>query len=175
MVENTFLNSRGPAAYGILLKDISDSEIRSNRFAGNTVGVYLEGTTRSVFAGNLFESNGWAMRILGDSDGNAFAQNDFVSNTLDVATNATINGNQFSGNYWSRYRGFDLDHNGVGDDPYHPVQFTSMLMEKYGASVLLINSFFFSVIDQIESVMPVLTPKAFADDAPRMKRLKAAP
>lgn len=171
MINNTFINSRGPAAYGILLKDISESDIRANRFSGNTVGVYVEGTTRSVFVGNLFENNGWAMRILGDSDGNAIAQNNFLSNTLDVATNATINLNQFSGNYWSRYKGIDLDHNGVGDDPYHPVQLTSMLMEKYGASVLLINSFFFTLLDQVESVMPVLTPKAFVDATPRMHRV----
>lgn len=171
MLGNVFSNSRGPAAYGILLKDISDSDIRANRFTDNTVGVYVEGTTRSLFASNHFENNGWAMRILGDSDGNAIAQNNFISNTLDVATNATINANRFSSNYWSRYRGFDLDHNGVGDDPYHPVQLTSMLMEKYGASVLLINSFFFTLLDQVESVMPVLTPKAFVDPTPLMNKV----
>jgi nitrous oxidase accessory protein len=171
MLKNVFSDSRGPAAYGILLKDISDSDIRANRFTDNTVGVYVEGTTRSLFASNHFENNGWAMRILGDSDGNDIAQNNFISNTLDVATNATINANRFSSNYWSRYTGFDLDHNGFGDDPYHPVQLTSMLMEKYGASVLLINSFFFTLLDQVESVMPVLTPKAFVDPTPLMNKV----
>lgn len=173
MIENIFSNSRGPAAYGILLKDISNSDIRANRFINNTVGVYAEGMTRSLFVRNYFENNGWAIRILGDSDGNDIVQNNFISNTLDVATNATINANNFSNNYWSRYKGFDLDRDGVGDDPYYPVQLTSILMEKYGASVLLINSFFFTLLDQAESVMPVLTPKAFVDSAPLMNKVGA--
>jgi nitrous oxidase accessory protein len=175
MTGNSFANSRGPAAYGILLKDISESDIRANRFVGNTVGVYVEGTTRSIFSGNLFKGNGWAMRILGDSDDNSVARNDFIGNTLDIATNATINGNRFSGNFWSRYRGIDLNHDGIGDDPYRPVQLTSLLMEKYGASVLLINSFFFALLDEVESVMPVLTPESFVDSTPLMHKVMEGP
>ncbi len=171
MTGNRFLNSRGPAAYGILLKDISDSDIRANYIAGNTVGLYIEGVTRSVFTGNTLSENGWAIRILGDSDGNAIVKNDFVLNTFDIATNATLSTNEFSGNYWSRYRGLDLNRDGIGDEPYHPVQLTSMVMEKFGASVLLINSFFFSLLDEMENLLPALTPEAYVDKSPRVRRL----
>lgn len=171
MFGNRFADSRGGAAYGILLKDISDSFIVANKFTGNTVGVYLEGTSRSEFTGNTFERNGWAVKILGDCDENKFSRNDFVDNTFDVSTNATANRNAFLRNYWSRYRGLDLDKNGVGDDPYFLVQLSTLMMERFGASVLLINSFFFTLLDQVESVLPVLTPASFNDPEPEMKRL----
>lgn len=170
ITHNLFEGSLGGAAYGILLKDIAASELRGNRFFNNTVGAYIEGTTRSLFVGNVFSENGWALRVLGNTDGNSFVANDFFANTFDLSTNATQNMNSFSGNYWSRYRGIDLDHNNVGDSPYYPVQFSSMLMEKYPASVLLIRSFFFKVLDEAENLLPILTPKSFQDSTPQMKR-----
>ncbi len=47
MAGNTFAKNWGGAAYGLLLKDISDSEILDNRFLENTVGLYLEGANRN--------------------------------------------------------------------------------------------------------------------------------
>lgn len=167
---NLFEGSLGGAAYGILLKDIAASELRGNRFLGNTVGAYVEGTTRSLFVSNVFSGNGWALRVLGNTDGNNFIANDFLANTFDLSTNATQNLNRFSGNFWSRYRGIDLDRNGVGDSPYYPVQLSSILMEKYPASVLLTRSFFFTVLDEAENLLPILTPESFQDPAPQMKR-----
>lgn len=171
MTGNRFEGSRGPAAYGLLLKDISDSFIGANRFTGNTVGAYLEGTSRSEFRGNTFRGNGWALRVLGDCDSNTVTGNDFLENTFDVGTNATSNDNTISGNHWGRYRGLDLDRNGVGDDPYLPVPLSALLMERFGATVLLIDSFFFTILDEIENVLPVLAPESFKDARPVMRRM----
>jgi len=174
MVGNRFSRSFGGSAYGILLKDISASEVRANVFTDNTVGAFLEGTTRSNFMGNVFLSNGWALRVLGNTDSNLFEANDFKENTFDVATNAGTNMNRFTGNYWDSYRGMDLDRDGLGDDPFRPVRLSSLLMEKYGVSVLLLKSFFFSVVDQVESILPLLTPETYRDDRPRMKPVAEA-
>jgi nitrous oxidase accessory protein len=170
MQKNTFRNSLGPAAYGMLLKDISASTLSENIFVNNTVGAYLEGTTRTLVENNVFESNGWALRILGDCDSNSFTRNDFVANTLDVSTNSNSRENRFFLNFWSRYKGLDLNHDRVGDDVYYPVQLSTLLMEKYGASVLLFNSFFFKLLDELEGVFPALTPSALKDSQPSMER-----
>lgn len=170
MIDNHFEKSWGGAAFGILLKDISASEIKGNVFFGNTVGVYMEGTTRSRIEENQFLSNGWALRVLGDSDQNVFTHNNVISNTFDASTNSSGNLNIFTENYWSSYKGLDMNHDGVGDTPYHPVRLSSMLMERYGVSVLLIKSFFFMIADEAESVFPVITPDALRDDRPLMKR-----
>jgi nitrous oxidase accessory protein len=40
MLNNVFEENWGAAAYGLLLKDIRDSEVRGNRFLNNTSGIY---------------------------------------------------------------------------------------------------------------------------------------
>lgn len=173
MVNNRFENSLGASSYGILLKDIGGSQVRGNTFRNNTVGAVLDGTTRSGFHGNLFDGNGWAIRVLGNSETNVFTGNDFTGNTFEVATNSRSGENRFERNYWSGYSGIDLDKDGTGDTPYHPVRLSILLMERYGVSVLLMKSFFFSVLDQAESAFPVLTPEAIRDESPLMKPVRA--
>lgn len=170
MFRNRFGRSRGPASYGLLLKDISDSLVVGNTFFDNTAGILLDGTTRTDFEGNLFKMNGWALRALGDTDANKFTRNDFIANTFDVTTNASINQNEFNGNYWSRYKDLDLNKDGFGDEPYRPVQLSSILMSHYDISALLIHSIFFTMIDQIENTLPSITPETFKDVRPRMTR-----
>lgn len=170
MFRNRFERSHGPSSYGLLLKDINDSFVAGNFFSDNTVGIFIDGTTRTTFEGNSLRGNGWALRVLGDTDSNLFTRNEFVENTFDVSTNAMSNQNEFLMNYWDRYKGLDLNRDGIGDDPYHPVQFSSLLMEHYDASILLVHSVFFSVLDQIESVLPALTPERLKDRQPLMKR-----
>jgi nitrous oxidase accessory protein len=171
MTNNRFLGSLGGAAYGLLLKDIGDSDIRGNTFMKNTVGVYMEGTTRTFLASNIFDGNGWALRILGNTDSNTIVRNDFLKNTFDLSTNATGNLNEISNNHWSRYQGLDLDRDGIGDLPYHPVQLSSALIETFSASVLLVNSFFFDILDELERFLPALTPASYVDPHPQMNRV----
>ncbi|MCM2278141.1 MAG: nitrous oxide reductase family maturation protein NosD [Oligoflexia bacterium] len=168
MTANRFETSLGGAAYGVLLKDISASQLRDNRFIGNTVGAFLEGTTRSRFEGNTFQGNGWALRVLGNTDSNTFTGNSFLANTFDVSTNAGTNLNRFERNYWDGYRGVDLDRDGIGDDAYRPVRLSSLLIERNGVASLLLHSFFFAVLDQAEHAIPALTPETYRDDAPLM-------
>jgi nitrous oxidase accessory protein len=170
MTGNWFGESWGGAAYGILLKEITLSDISKNHFVMNSVGAYLEGTTRSSFHENSFESNGWALRVLGDSDGNRFIHNNFLGNTFDVSTNSSTNQNLFSENFWSDYSGVDLNRDGFGDLPYRPVRLSSVLMERFGVSVVLLKSFFFSVADDAERMFPVLTPDALRDEQPLMRK-----
>jgi nitrous oxidase accessory protein len=171
MFRNRFEHSHGSSSYGILLKDISDSVVVGNKFLDNTIGIFIDGTTRTNFEGNLFKNNGWALRVLGDTDSNKFTRNDFILNTFDVATNATSNQNEFSENYWNRYKGLDLNNDGFGDEAYHLVHLSSMLISNYQASILLIHSLFFTILDQIESALPVLIPKTYNDIHPSMERV----
>src|SRR5690606_21607230 len=44
MNENIFNDNWGPASYGLLLKDISESSIEMNQFKSNTTGIFIEGS-----------------------------------------------------------------------------------------------------------------------------------
>jgi nitrous oxidase accessory protein len=169
MTGNTFAHNWGSAAYGLLLKDITDSEIRDNRFSENTVGLYLEGANRNQVSDNRFESNGWALRLLANSQENRLTGNAFAGNSFDVGTNSRQNFSTFSGNVWDRYRGYDLDRDGFGDVPFAPVRLFSLVVEQTPPALILIRSFIVDLLDFAERVMPMLTPQTLVDEKPRMR------
>ncbi|RRN77666.1 nitrous oxide reductase family maturation protein NosD, partial [Pseudoxanthomonas sp. SGD-10] len=121
MQYNTFNENWGDAAYGLLLKDITDSQITNNVFVNNTTAVLMEGSNRIKIEHNLFEGNGWAFRIQASCMDNVLANNNFIHNTFDVATNGSLVLNKFERNYWDKYEGYDLNKDGEGDVPYRPV------------------------------------------------------
>lgn len=170
MVGNHFERNWGNAAYGLLLKDISDGEIRDNRFTRNTVGLYLEDSNRNQIRGNTFSGNGWAVRVMANATDNRFEANDFQGNTFDVATNSQSTSSVFDGNWWDRYRGYDLDRDGRGDVPFRPVRLFSLIMEQYEPSVILLRSAFVDMLDAAERLLPVLTPQGLVDARPLMAR-----
>ncbi|MCK5405839.1 MAG: nitrous oxide reductase family maturation protein NosD [Candidatus Krumholzibacteria bacterium] len=166
MRENTFEHNWGSASYGLLLKDIRDSDITHNRFHRNTIGLYSEGSMRLVIEKNEFTDNGYAMKVMSSSSDNRITANNFINNTFDVSTNSRQNFNEFDGNYWSRYQGYDLDRDGVGDVPYRPVHLFSLLVEREPAGLILLRSFFVDLIDAAEQAMPLYTPPTLLDRRP---------
>ncbi|HEX6316502.1 MAG TPA: nitrous oxide reductase family maturation protein NosD [Gemmatimonadaceae bacterium] len=169
MLGNTFARNWGAAAYGLLLKDIADSEIRDNRFIENTYGLYLEGASRNIVAGNTFASNGWGLRVLANAQDNRITDNVFTGNSFDVGTNSRQNFSTFSGNYWDRYRGYDLDRDGFGDVPHAPVRLFALVVEQTPPALILLRSAMVDLLDLAERVLPMLTPQTLIDERPRMK------
>ncbi|MBS1774005.1 MAG: nitrous oxide reductase family maturation protein NosD [Bacteroidetes bacterium] len=172
MHNNTFRHNWGDAAYAILLKEISDSKIMHNLFIKNTVGIYMEGTSRIDVRYNEFKENGWAMRVQASCDNNSFEMNNFMSNSFDVATNGTMMLSVFKNNYWDKYDGYDLDKNKIGDVPYYPVSMYSVVTEKIPTAMILYRSFLTDVMNQVEKVMPSVVPDQLKDDSPMMKSWK---
>jgi nitrous oxidase accessory protein len=169
MYNNRFEKNWGSASYGLLLKDITDSEVRGNVFDGNTSGIYMEGTSRTHFHRNTFSSNGWAIKLQASCDGNTFEFNNFSSNTFDIATNGMLVLNNIDRNYWDRYQGYDLNRDGVGDIPHRPVNLFSMIVESVPSAMLLWRSFLVFLLDKAEKVMPAITPENLKDNYPVMR------
>ncbi len=168
MEENIFKLNWGSASYGILLKEISDSKISNNIFNENSIGIYMEGCSRVKVEQNDFIKNGWAIKLMANSMGNYFYDNNFVANSFDVSTNSRQNFNTFERNYWANYSGYDLDKDGYGDVPFRPVTMFSMMVEDQPTSLILLNSLFIKILDVAESIVPAITPEALTDPKPRM-------
>jgi len=171
MLNNTFEENWGDAAYGLLLKEISDSHIRGNKFIRNTSGIFMEGTSRIVVERNVFASNGWGMKIQASCMDNEIKQNNFLGNTFDISTNGSLVLNTFNGNYWDRYDGYDLNKDNIGDVPYRPLSLFAVIVENTPAAMLLFRSFIVTLLDKTEKVLPSLTPDNFIDNSPRMRSL----
>ncbi|MBL7941352.1 MAG: nitrous oxide reductase family maturation protein NosD, partial [Flavobacteriales bacterium] len=152
-----------------LLKDISHSIIEKNLFSDNTTGIYMEGTNDIRSSENDFVGNGYALRIQANCYDGEFNRNNFCFNSFDIATNGTRILNAFDGNYWDKYEGYDLNRDGVGDVPYHPVSLYSMVVERMPNAMMLYRSFVVSIMDKAERVMPAITPVDLSDKSPLMK------
>jgi nitrous oxidase accessory protein len=170
MTGNRFVDSWGSAAYGLLLKEVYDVALTDNSFAGNTTGLVADGATRLDARRNRFERNGWGVRLLASTEQATFADNVFAANTFDVATNSRAVVAQFKGNYWEEYRGYDLDRDGRGDVPHHPVRLFSMIVSANEPTLVLLRSPIQSVLDAAERAFPTLTPGTLVDASPRMRR-----
>jgi nitrous oxidase accessory protein len=169
MEGNVFDRNWGASAYGILLKDISDSHIANNKFIKNTVAIHMEGSSRIEIAKNVFSGNGWALKVQASCDDNIFHHNNFYGNTFDIATNGTRTLNKFHNNYWDKYEGYDMNKDGMGDVPYHPVSMYSMIVEQNPNSLMLLRSFMVALLDKAERAIPSLTPENLVDAKPMIK------
>lgn len=169
MIRNVFKNNQGAAAYGILLKELSDCYIHGNYFEKNTVGLFLEGANRMNILRNQFDNNGWAIRLQASCMDNNIIQNNFLRNTFDCGTNGDLVLNTFDSNYWDQYEGYDLNHDQIGDIPFHPLSLFSVVIEKNPPTMMFFRSLMVNLLDQAERFVPSLTPENFKDNHPKMK------
>ncbi len=171
MEGNDFRGNLGNAAFGLLLKDITDSQILHNRFVRNSVAIHADGANRVDVRGNDFVENGWAIKIMANSEASRVTENNFVGNSFDVATNSRRAYSDFEGNFWDRYRGYDRDADGVGDVPFHPVRLFSLVVAQNEPALVLQRSPLVALLDLAEQVLPVLTPENLSDDRPSLTPL----
>ena len=121
---NRIARNRGVPGIGLTLKDCDESTIRNNEITGNARGLLLDGSSLNRFTDNTFVANDTAATLFSSAEHNVFSGNQFVDNWSDVILSGRDSGTRWSadgrGNYWSRYRGFDFDGDGIGDAP-HPL------------------------------------------------------
>jgi len=168
---NQFLHNWGSNNDGLLLKEANDGLVEQNRFLQNSSAVYSEGSNRLTFDHNNFIQNGWAVKIMSNCTKIEFIRNNFIENSFDVSTSGDKNFNSFNKNYWTSYSGYDLDQDGKGDVPYHPVSLFSYIVNKHKPAILLMNSMFIQFLNVAERTLPVLTPKTLIDKKPLMHKV----
>jgi nitrous oxidase accessory protein len=118
----------GPAAYGLLLKDIGDLVAEDNEILANRVGVYAEGVPASpakeaILRGNVIAGNEVGLALQSNAaltmTGNRIAENLTDVRPLGRQLSAGMRWTREGrGNSWGQYRGFDADRDGIGDVPH---------------------------------------------------------
>jgi nitrous oxidase accessory protein len=99
-------------------------------------------------------------------------KNNFIANTFDIATNGSLVLNKFENNYWDKYEGYDLNKDGKGDVPFHPVSLFAMVTEQMPYCIMLYRSFMVMLLERAEKAVPSLTPVELKDETPKMKPYK---
>ncbi len=170
--ENHLLENRGPSGYGIGLKDMTGAVVERNRVVNNRVGLFLDGSSKNFYRLNLIAYNDIGIQALPSSKENRFKSNNFVENTeqvnLEGASIHTIN--DWDGNYWNDYRGYDGNEDGIGEAPYESQRFFEGLTERFHELRIFYSSPVIQALDYASAAFPVFAPSPkFIDQSPLIR------
>lgn len=131
---NSIHYSQGPSGIGLGFKESSGTRIENNDLFANARGIFMDASpydpeSHNTFRANRIAYNGVAVAFHSDWEGNTFAGNDFVGNHAQVTVlgKGGATRNQWDGNRWDAYEGFDRNRDGVGDTPYEVWSWTDRL------------------------------------------------
>jgi nitrous oxidase accessory protein len=163
---NRFLHNRGFASVGLLFKSCDDVTAEGNLIADNARGIFLEGSYRCLFRGNVVAESDTAV-VLYDSCGeNRFVGNLFVGNMTPLTLVGRRTDTNFDGNYWSGNDEPDLDGDGRSDRPYHLSSVFDHFRGNLTAADLFTESFAAAALGAAERAFPVLEPVTVEDRLP---------
>ena len=111
--------------YGIVYIDVNNTLISNNDISiYSDYGVWLlEDCDNNIINGNTVNGNGGDYGVVLDTDNDNnliyenYVTNHAITNAIDDGANNDWN-NTVIGNYWDDYTGYDMDVDGIGDDPY---------------------------------------------------------
>ncbi|MGX9352364.1 nitrous oxide reductase family maturation protein NosD [Shimia sp. W99] len=168
VIGNASLDDR---EHGIAFNYTNSSEIRDNYVRGaKEKCAFLYNSHKNDFSGNWFESCAIGIHFTG-SDKNDILGNSFVGNRTQVKLVST-NWYEWSrdgrGNYWSDNSGFDVDGDGVADQPFRPNDSMDHVLWTQPAAKLLMGSPAVQLVRWSQSAFPALLPGGVIDSNPLM-------
>ena len=174
---NRFVNNRGFASVGLLLKACTDVTAEDNLIADNARGIFLEGSYRNRFTRNVIAMSDMALVIYDSSGGNLFEGNAFIGNLSPLSLSGRRTDTRVTGNYWSDHREPDLDDDGIADRPYRLSNVFDHLRGNLSAADLFTQSAAAAALAAAERAFPVLDPIPVVDQRPlaRPPRLPDVP
>ena len=174
---NTIENAVGATGIGIGFKETSDVVIANNRVLYNAAGLSLDvspfqpGTTNRIHD-NLLAFNNIAVRFLNGWHGNDFKRNRFKGNLTDVVVSdgGTAKDNDWNGNYWDHYEGFDRNGDGIGDTPFEYYSYADRIWIDIPTAQFFRGSPVLEVLDFLERLAPFSPPEmVLRDNSPILK------
>lgn len=133
--------------------------------------VFIYNANRNRFTDNSFESCAIGIHFTAGSEGNAMSGNAFIANRNQVKYVGTRHvdwSSEGRGNFWSDNPAFDLDGDGIGDNPYRPNDLIDQVLWTSPQAKLLTTSPAVQVIRWAQSQFPALLPGGVVDSHPLM-------
>ncbi len=124
-----------------------------------------------TLVGNTFAYNDVAIYFYGDRGGHILHDNVFKGNFQQVVVTHPDGAvhNDWVGNYWDDYTGFDLNGDGIGDSPYAVYLFSERLWMDRDMARFFRGTPMLEMVDLVERLVPFSAPPlVLKDDKPRM-------
>lgn len=165
--------SRGDRDHGLLFNYANDSAIADNAVAdGGEKCVFIYNANKNTFRRNRFEGCGIGIHFTAGSESNVVSGNAFVGNRFQVKYVGTRNlvwTENGVGNYWSDQAAFDLNGDGIADQPYRPNGLVDHILWRVPRAKLLLTSPVMQVLKQAQAAFPAILPGGVVDMAPLMR------
>ncbi|MBO9467940.1 nitrous oxide reductase family maturation protein NosD [Tropicibacter sp. R15_0] len=173
VLNNVSINDR---EHGVMLNYANKSEIRGNYVKGAKEKCsFLYNSNRNSFADNWFQGCAIGIHFTAGSQNNRIVNNAFVGNRTQVKLVST-DWHEWSqdgrGNYWSDNASFDVDGDGIGDQPYRPNDSMDHVLWTQPGAKLLLGSPAVQLVRWSQSAFPALLPGGVVDSFPIMKPVK---
>lgn len=170
--DNVIINNRlGYNAFGLLLQACEDSLAERNVLINNTCGIFMENSRRNVLRKNLIAYNDSGIVMFGNCDSNDFSRNDYIENLTTLLANGKPRANWNAdgrGSYYSNYRGYDADGDGIGDSPHKLQDAFQYLTGGHPILRLYLSSAAADSMVLAEQSFPVLPSSPYYDELPSM-------
>ncbi len=160
----------GNQTHGLLLNQTTRSRITGNISVGNTKGVFYYNSVFNTLVSNLIMNNSLGLHNTGGSWDNTVEKNSFINNEVQVKFIAGRN-QEWNGNYWSDYLGWDMTGKGSGEMPYESNSVVDHILWRYPAAKLLYASPSLQALWMLEKQFPLLKVPRVVDKKPSMRPL----
>jgi nitrous oxidase accessory protein len=167
---NIFAHNRGYRAYGVLYQSCDHCQARDNLIIDNTRGIFFNDSNFNQVRGNDVADNDIAVQFNASCEENRIFLNNFLHNMSGVLADTQRFPNQWSdegkGNYWSDYRGYDLDGDLIGDHPHALQSVFEYLEVDFPEVRLYLFSPAAQVLEIAEKTLPILRASHLEDPFP---------
>jgi nitrous oxidase accessory protein len=177
---NLISHATGATGMAIGFKEASNVVIEGNEIIYCAVGI---GSDLSPFQpdskiwirNNRFAYNGIAVQLTSELGGNLVTDNVFEGNLTNVvqAGRGKAGLNEWRGNFWDDYQGFDRNHDGVGDKPYELYAYADQIWIELPAARFFKTAPVLELLDFLERLAPFSSPElTLKDEQPRFVKAK---
>ena len=168
--KNRIMHLRDTAGAAFTVKESAQVRIVGNQILHCAVGLTANSPANPVnilyLENNQFIYNDIAVYFYGDRGGHVITGNRFEGNVTTVAVSAASSArdNDWRGNFWDDYRGFDLDHDGIGDTPHSIFLYADRIWMDRPMTRFFRASPVLEVIDFMEHLAPFSPPQMILQD-----------
>ncbi|MDH3354147.1 MAG: nitrous oxide reductase family maturation protein NosD [Chromatiales bacterium] len=173
---NKIAHLRDITGSAISIKGSSKAVIINNKIQNCAIGFVANAPIHPEHIFNLqdnqFSYNDVAMYFYGEKGGHRINGNRFENNMTDVVVSGSSSAfdNDWHGNYWDRYEGFDQDGDGYGDRPYNIYIYSDRLWMDRPMTKFFRGSPSLEVLDIVERLAPFSEPiLILTDSKPKIK------